>query len=103
VGEEISGAGPGGLSSKFTCGTSEIETEGSVIGEVSPVGVKASATGKLTFVESAKETQQFEEIEGTKGVYLKTEIGGLGAGSFPFKSTEATVATIKGPALEVKP
>jgi len=102
VGEEIAGAGPGGLSSEFLCGTNAIKTEGAVIGEVSPVNAKAAATGKLSFVESAPETQQYEEIGSKTGVHLQTEIGTLGGGTFPFKSTEATVATTKGPALEVK-
>jgi hypothetical protein len=101
VGEVLKGAGPGGLSSEFKCGANEIKTEGAVIGEVSPVNVKAATTSKLSFVATGS-TQQFELLNGTEEFHLQTEINGLGGGTFPFKSTEETAATVKGTAYEVK-
>jgi hypothetical protein len=99
VGERVGGVG-GGISAEFKCGANEIETEGSAIGEVSPVNAKAAATSTLTFAVSGQ-NQAFEELSG-KHYNLQTEIDGLGAGTFPFKSTEDTTATVKGTAYEVK-
>jgi hypothetical protein len=101
VGEKIQGAGPGGLSSEFKCGANEIKTKDAVIGEVTPVNAKAAATSTLKFVASGS-TQEFEKFNGTEQVNLQTEIDGLGGGTFPFKSTEDTTATVKGTAYEVK-
>jgi hypothetical protein len=99
VGERVGGVG-GGVSAEFKCGANEIKTEGSTIAEVSPVNAKAAATSTLTFAATGS-TQEFEELSG-KHYNLQTEINGLGAGTFPFKSVEITKATVKGTAYEVK-
>lgn len=101
VGEDLVGQGPGGLSSEFKCGANEIKTEGSVIGKVAKVNAKASATNELIFAATGK-VQEPEKFEGEPADTLKTEINGLGFGTFPFASTEVTTATVKGKSAETR-
>jgi hypothetical protein len=77
-----------------------IETAGAVIGELAPVNAKAATTSTLTFAASGS-NQEFEELSGTR-YNLETEIDGLGAGTFPFKSVEIAAETLKGSAVEIK-
>jgi len=101
VGESLVGTGPGGISSKFSCGANTIETRGSVIGKVTTVDVKASTTHTLTFSASGA-SQEPEEFEGGPKDTLETELDGLGSGTFPFPSVEETTATVKGASSEVR-
>jgi|GEM_PF-3091850 len=101
VGEDLVGTGPGGISSKFACGTNTIETRGSVIGVVAPTDVKASTTHTLTFSASGA-SQIPEEFEGEPKDTLETELDGLGSGTFPFPSVEETTATTKGASVELR-
>jgi hypothetical protein len=56
---------------------------------------------KLSFAASGS-TQEFELFNETEHFILQSEINDLGAGTFPFKSTEVAAAVFKGPALEVR-
>jgi hypothetical protein len=101
VGERLNGAGPEGLFAEFKCGANEIKWRSGPIGELTPTNEKASAAIHLSFVAEGG-TQEFEEINGESGVYLESEIDGLGSGTFPFKVTVDTSETVKGTAYEVR-
>jgi hypothetical protein len=100
VGEAVGGAGLTGITAEFKCGANEIKTEGATIGEVAPVDAKAATTSTLTFAAGVPPAQEWTELSG-KPYSLKTEINGLGAGTFPFPSVEITKATVKGTAYEI--
>jgi hypothetical protein len=83
AGEAVGGEG-GGVSAEFKCGANEVQVEGAAIGELTPVNVKASTTATEAF-NATGSTQEFETLEGVHH-NLQTEINGLGAGTFPFRS-----------------
>jgi len=100
VGEDIKAVG-GGVLASFKCGANTVETDGSVVGEIgSGVYNTAAATETLVLKELGGK-QVPTKLEGQPEDTLKSEINGLGAGTFPFATTESVTETIK-PGLEIK-
>ncbi len=100
VGEDVKAVG-GGVLASFKCGANTVETDGSVVGEIgSGVYNTAAATETLTLKEAGGK-QVPTKLEGQPEDTLKSEINGLGAGTFPFATTESVTETVK-PGLEIK-
>jgi hypothetical protein len=100
VGEDIKAVG-GGVLVSFTCGANEIETDGSVVGEIGSGVYNTAASTETLILEEAAGKQQPTKLEGEPEDTLKSEIDGLGGGAFPFGSTESLTGTVK-PGLEIK-
>jgi hypothetical protein len=100
VGEDIKAVG-GGVLASFKCGANDVETDGSVVGEIgSGVYNVAASTETLVLKESGGK-QVPTKLEGEPEDTLKSEINGLGSGTFPFATTQSATVTVK-PGLEIK-
>jgi hypothetical protein len=100
IGEDLVGTGAGGILAEFKCGANELELDGSVIGEVTPLD-EATSEFALTFRSSGSK-QDPESLQGGSKDTLATEIDGLGGGTFPFSSTLTKSDNVKGAAKEVR-
>jgi hypothetical protein len=100
VGEDVKAVG-GGVLASFKCGANDAEVDGSVIGEIGSGVYNTSASTETLLLTASGSKQEPVKLEGQAEDTLKAEINGLGAGTFPFGSTESVTATVK-PGLEVR-